>query len=63
MSRIRPMEGLDFPCVEANRDLMRQIIGAAGGDRTHDPWLRRPILYPLSYSRNVAQQAIVEGWL
>ena len=26
-------------------------IGAAGGDRTHDPWLRRPILYPLSYSR------------
>jgi hypothetical protein len=29
----------------------RTIIGAAGGDRTHDPWLRRPILYPLSYSR------------
>ena len=28
------------------------ISGAAGGDRTHDPWLRRPILYPLSYSRN-----------
>ena len=28
------------------------LIGAAGGDRTHDPWLRRPILYPLSYSRN-----------
>ena len=27
------------------------ITGAAGGDRTHDPWLRRPILYPLSYSR------------
>jgi hypothetical protein len=27
------------------------IDGAAGGDRTHDPWLRRPILYPLSYSR------------
>src|SRR3954451_1039002 len=27
--------------------------GAAGGDRTHDPWLRRPILYPLSYSRIV----------
>ena len=26
-------------------------IGATGGDRTHDPWLRRPILYPLSYSR------------
>ena len=30
------------------------ITGAAGGDRTHDPWLRRPILYPLSYSRNHA---------
>ena len=28
-----------------------QNTGAAGGDRTHDPWLRRPILYPLSYSR------------
>eukprot|EP01035_Chromulina_nebulosa_P005796 gene5796-7855_t len=28
------------------------VVGAAGGDRTHDPWLRRPILYPLSYSRN-----------
>ena len=27
------------------------FLGAAGGDRTHDPWLRRPILYPLSYSR------------
>lgn len=25
--------------------------GATGGDRTHDPRLRRPILYPLSYSR------------
>ena len=30
----------------------KALIGAAGGDRTHDPWLRRPILYPLSYSRN-----------
>ena len=28
-----------------------ELLGAAGGDRTHDPWLRRPILYPLSYSR------------
>ena len=25
--------------------------GAAGWNRTSDPWLRRPILYPLSYSR------------
>ena len=35
------------------RSLTRKArTGAAGGDRTHDPWLRRPILYPLSYSRN-----------
>jgi hypothetical protein len=26
-------------------------FGAAGRNRTCDPWLRRPILYPLSYSR------------
>ena len=32
--------------------------GAAGGDRTHDPWLRRPILYPLSYSR-INQKLII----
>ncbi len=31
--------------------LDQKITGAAGGDRTHDPRLRRPILYPLSYSR------------
>jgi hypothetical protein len=24
---------------------------APGWDRTSDPWLRRPILYPLSYGR------------
>src|SRR5262249_49383311 len=29
--------------------------GAPGGIRTHDPWLRRPILYPLSYGRDEAQ--------
>ena len=29
----------------------REGNGAAGWDRTSDPWLRRPILYPLSYSR------------
>ena len=33
-------------------------FGAAGGDRTHDPWLRRPILYPLSYSRVLAVQRL-----
>ena len=26
-------------------------IGAPGANRTRDPWLRRPILYPLSYGR------------
>ena len=35
--------------------------GAAGGDRTHDPWLRRPILYPLSYSRT--ERAVIVGAL
>ena len=25
--------------------------GALGGIRTHDPWFRRPLLYPLSYRR------------
>ena len=35
--------------------------GAAGGDRTHDPWLRRPILYPLSYSRMLRVQRILSA--
>ena len=35
------------------------VSGAAGGDRTHDPWLRRPILYPLSYSRNAELIVVV----
>ena len=39
-----------------NSLISNEILGAAGGDRTHDPWLRRPILYPLSYSRNAV------GW-
>jgi cytochrome c5 len=26
-------------------------VGAPGRSRTYDPWLRRPILYPLSYGR------------
>ena len=38
-------------------------FGAAGGNRTHDPWLRRPILYPLSYSRNRnAVMAAIMAW-
>jgi hypothetical protein len=39
-----------------NRSQRSVLIGAAGGDRTHDPRLRRPILYPLSYSRNAGQR-------
>lgn len=35
----------------------RMVLGAPGGDRTHDPWLRRPVLYPLSYGRDVPQAA------
>jgi hypothetical protein len=27
------------------------LTGAPGGIRTHDPWFRRPMLYPLSYGR------------
>lgn len=38
-------------------------VGAAGGDRTHDPWLRRPILYPLSYSRVEGTVKWHEGYL
>ncbi len=41
---------LELLDIEAD-DLWLMNLGAAGGDRTHDPWLRRPILYPLSYSR------------
>ena len=37
--------------LELFRHVKKGVSGAAGGDRTHDPWLRRPILYPLSYSR------------
>lgn len=29
--------------------------GAPGADRTRDPWLRRPVLYPLSYGRIAAR--------
>jgi hypothetical protein len=44
-----------MPACAAAQLEMKFLIGAAGGDRTHDPWLRRPILYPLSYSRNAAK--------
>ena len=33
----------------------RLKTGAPGWDRTSDPWLRRPILYPLSYGRVTAE--------
>ena len=26
-------------------------VGAPGGIRTHNPWVRSPVLYPLSYRR------------
>ena len=46
-----------FPISSAKSTTYDDINGAAGGDRTHDPWLRRPILYPLSYSRNAVRCA------
>ena len=54
--------GLATPCNTGKGQ--KKSIGAAGGDRTHDPWLRRPILYPLSYSRNAAdrQAPTWEAW-
>lgn len=30
-------------------------VGAPGADRTRDPWLRRPVLYPLSYGRSATR--------
>ena len=46
--------GITMLCVNGDVSFcaVKRSVGAAGGDRTHDPWLRRPILYPLSYSRN-----------
>ena len=32
-------------------------FGAPGWNRTSDPWLRRPILYPLSYEREGAKNS------
>ena len=32
---------------------MERRGGALGGIRTHDPWLRKPVLYPLSYKRTM----------
>jgi hypothetical protein len=42
----------DYGASQKQRKIMDSNgSGAAGWDRTSDPWLRRPILYPLSYSR------------
>ena len=30
----------------------KTLFGTPGGNRTHNPRLRRPVLYPLSYGRN-----------
>ena len=35
--------------------------GTPGGIRTHDPWFRRPVLYPLSYRRMVAAKNRILG--
>src|SRR5262249_41629271 len=67
--RLGLVDFLPPPGLQANRDtflgcncfplllLLRcyRKNGAPGGIRTHDPWLRRPILYPLSYGRDEAQ--------
>jgi hypothetical protein len=39
-------------CRESITSLGSKSIGAAGGIRTPDPRFRRPMLYPLSYSRS-----------
>src|SRR4029079_14212339 len=44
---------IGFPLVVVDARL--ESTGAPGGIRTHDPWLRRPILYPLSYGRDEVQ--------
>ena len=31
------------------------FAGTPGGIRTHDPWFRRPVLYPLSYRRTIEE--------
>ncbi len=49
IARVRKIDSRAFRGKFAKRNFPES--GAAGGDRTHDPWLRRPILYPLSYSR------------
>lgn len=46
--------------VDAARAEQKEAVGAAGGDRTHDPWLRRPILYPLSYSRTSCRRKALQ---
>ena len=48
--------GLDSQMIEGFAGFRLILIkithaGAPGANRTRDPWLRRPILYPLSYGR------------
>jgi hypothetical protein len=59
----KPLSRIPF-CINKNATAKGGELefGAAGGDRTHDPWLRRPILYPLSYSRTVYCADII-SWL
>jgi hypothetical protein len=52
----------DLTCDAEGRSQVLDLNGAAGWDRTSDPWLRRPILYPLSYSRAGVMQKRPEGY-
>ena len=37
---------LKYKNSNGNEPVINLITGAPGGSRTHDPWLRKPILYP-----------------
>jgi len=42
--------------VNERNALQGQQDGAPGWDRTSNPWLRRPVLYPLSYGRSMERR-------
>ena len=45
-------EPLDYLCynrIKKNPVFYQDLLGGSGGDRTHDKWLKRPLLYRLSY--------------
>ena len=59
---VEPPRLNDPDCKNATTKGGESACGAADGDRTHDPWLRRPILYPLSYSRGVRRTGEAQGY-